>query len=195
MNTPTVQRGNDGNNRREDRRNWRNQGNWTGNNQLGNWRNNDNNVGENNEGNWRNRDGNNNNRWQNRGDNWRRRHGHWNHNHRDRSWWRSNYSRFALFGGGYYYLNSGYWYPAYGYDPYFSNYSYDAPLYAYNDQDPGQIIASVQGELERRGYGVGGIDGTYGPMTRRALLRYQSDNGLPATGEIDEETLSALGLE
>ena len=50
----------------------------------------------------------------------------------NRDWWRRNYNRFALCGGGYYYWNSGWWYPAYGYDPYFSTYAYDAPIYSYN---------------------------------------------------------------
>ena len=113
----------------------------------------------------------------------------------DRSWWRNRYNRFALFGGGYYYLNSGYWYPAYGYDPYYSTYAYDAPLYAYNDLDPGQVVANVQQELERQGYRTGGVDGQFGPATRRALLSFQRDNGLPVTGEIDEPTLDALGLQ
>lgn len=165
--------------------------NWLANNNAG-----INRTGQNsgNQNNWRNNNGNQNN-WQNRSENWRRRHGNWNRHHHNRSWWRSNFTRFALFGGGYYYWNGGYWYPAYGYDPYFSTYSYDAPIYAYNDQDPGQVIANVQVELQRRGYNPGGVDGTYGPMTRSALIRYQSDNGLEPTGEIDEDTLNSLGLQ
>ena len=122
-------------------------------------------------------------------------HGNWDRNHHHRDWWRSRYNRFALFGGGYYYWNSGYWYPAYGYDPYFSTYSYDAPIYGYNDLDPGQVVASVQTELQNRGYNPGAVDGTYGPATRRALLDYQRDSGLPVTGEIDSDTLGSLGLQ
>lgn len=119
----------------------------------------------------------------------------WDRVRHERGWWRSRYNRFALFGGGYYYWDSGYWYPAYGYDPYFSTYTYDAPIYAYQDQDPGQVIANVQGALQQQGYYRGEVDGTYGPMTRRALLGFQRDNGLPQTGQIDESTLGALGLE
>lgn len=122
-------------------------------------------------------------------------HKNWDRHHRNRSWWRSHYTRFAVFGGGYYYWNSGYWYPAYGYDPYFSNYVYDAPIYSYNDLEPGAVIASVQAELQRRGYDPGSVDGEYGPATREALLAYQEDNGLPVTGEIDQATLESLGLE
>ena len=119
----------------------------------------------------------------------------WSRQRRDRSWWRSRYSRFARFGSGYYYWNSGYWYPAYGYDPYFSTYTYDAPIYAYNDQDPGEVISNVQEALQQQGYYRGELDGTFGPMTRQALIGYQRDNGLPVTGEIDQDTLSALGFE
>ena len=136
--------------------------------------------------------------WHNRheGDpNFAEAHRRWHRQHQSRDWWRSRYSRFALFGGGYYYWNAGYWYPAYGYDPYFTNYTYDAPIYAYNNQDPGRIIASVQWKLQRLGYYRGELDGTYGPMTRRALLNFQRDNGLPVTGEIDADTLAALGFE
>ncbi|MEP6822089.1 MAG: peptidoglycan-binding domain-containing protein [Chthoniobacterales bacterium] len=123
------------------------------------------------------------------------RHGDWDRSRRNRSWWRSHYSRFALFGGGYYYWNAGYWYPAYGYDPYFSSYVYDAPIYGYNDLEPGEVIARVQAELQRLGYDPGSVDGDFGPATREALVAYQQDNGLQATGEIDQDTLGALGLE
>ncbi len=121
-------------------------------------------------------------------------HRHWDRRHRNRSWWRNNYNRFALFGGGYYYWNSGYWYPAYGYDPYFSTYTYNAPLYAYDGLEPAAVVGNVQAELERRGYNPGPVDGDFGPATREALLEYQQDNNLPATGEIDEATLESLGL-
>ncbi|MDQ6938968.1 MAG: peptidoglycan-binding protein [Verrucomicrobiota bacterium] len=178
---------------------------WNGDNQGArnpNWQHNHNNAGN---SNWQNQNGTQNlehhhhgggtGDWENEGH-----HHHWGDNHnwdrqrRDRGWWRSHYSRFSYFGGGCYYWDSGYWYPAYGYDPYFTTYTYDAPIYAYQDQDPGQVIANVQAALQRRGYDAGGVDGTYGPMTRRALLNYQGDNGLPVTGEIDEETLDSLGL-
>lgn len=175
-----------------DRRRRNDAGDWSGNeNESGRWRN-DHSDGERNR-HWRHGDGNNN--WSDRSEDWWRRHGHWDRCDHNRSWYRNNFARFAFFGGGCYYLNSGYWYPAYGYDPYFTTYSYDAPIYAYNDQDPAEVVANVQAELERLGYYIGGVDGTYGPTTRRALLRYQSDNGLPTTGEIDEETLSSLGLQ
>jgi hypothetical protein len=115
-------------------------------------------------------------------------------NHHDRSWWRSRYHRFALFGGGYYYWNNNYWYPAYGYDPYYNTYSYDEPIYGYEDRDPGQVIASVQTELQRLGYYRYAVDGLMGPATRAAIANFQRDNGLAITAAIDRRTLRSLGL-
>jgi Putative peptidoglycan binding domain len=170
-------------------------GNWNGNGEgNGTWNGNGDGDGQH----WRNNgDGNGNQDWKNRtvkNTQWNH-HRNWDRTHRDRSWWRSHYSRFARFGGGYYYWNSGFWYPAYGYDPYFSTYQYDAPVYGYNDLDPGQVIANVQAQLQQNGYYRGELDGQFGPMTRRALLDYQGDNGLDVTGEIDESTLESLGLQ
>ncbi|MDQ2918819.1 MAG: peptidoglycan-binding protein [Verrucomicrobiota bacterium] len=119
----------------------------------------------------------------------------WDRERHDRSWWSGRYNRFALFGGGYYYWNNGFWYPAYGYDPEYSTYSYDAPIYSYNGQEPAQVVASVQSALQQAGYDPGPVDNTYGPQTRDALMRYQADNGLPQTGEIDEATLASFGMD
>jgi hypothetical protein len=113
---------------------------------------------------------------------------------RDRNWYRSNYSRFALFGGGYYYFDRGYWYPAYGYDPAYTTYRFDEPIYGYNSLEPGQVLVNVQRELRRQGYYRGAIDGLIGPMTRAAIARYQRDNGLYVTRAVDGPTLASLGL-
>lgn len=122
----------------------------------------------------------------------RRRH---HHNHHDRNWWRSRYTRFALFGSGYYFWDAGYWFPAYGYDPGYNTYAYDEPIYGYNDLDPAQVIANVQTELQRLGYYRYAVDGTMGPLTRAALANYQRDRGLSITSAIDGPTLRSLGLE
>ena len=119
-----------------------------------------------------------------------------NHNRErhDRSWWRSRYNRIVLFGGGYYYWNNNYWYPAYGYDPYYSSYAYDEPIYGYNDLPPGQVIANVQSALQEQGYYRDAVDGLIGPNTRAALSHFQRDHNLPITAAIDGPTLQALGL-
>ncbi len=145
---------------------------------------------------WRNRNGGDNADRRDHRDRHRRHwhHGDWDRHHHHRDWWRSHYTRFVLFGGGYYYWNSGFWYPAYGYDPYFNSYAYDAPIYGYNDLPPEQVMANVQAELSRLGYYHGAIDGTYGPQTRAALLSYQQAYGLPVTGMLDQATVESLGM-
>jgi hypothetical protein len=145
---------------------------------------------------WDNRNRTDRNNWQNRNNNsWheaRRRH-HRQHHHRD--WWRSRYSRFALFGAGYYFWDNGYWFPAYGYDSAYNSYAYDEPIYGYNDLEPAQVIASVQTELQRLGYYRYAVDGEMGPATRAAIANYQRDTGLSITSAIDEPTLQSLGLD
>ncbi len=116
------------------------------------------------------------------------------HDRRDRSWYRNNYDRFALFAGGYYYWDRGYWYPAYGYDPEYSSYQFDEPIYGYNDLDPERVIINVQKALSDEGYYDGSIDGLIGPETRNALGRFQRDAGLEVSRAIDGPTLAALDL-
>ena len=54
-------------------------------------------------------------------------------------------------------------------------------------------ISRVQQALQRKGFDPGPIDGVLGPMTREAVRGYQDRYGMPATGEIDNQTLYALG--
>jgi len=113
----------------------------------------------------------------------------------NRDWWRRHYhTTFVLFGGGYYYWWNNYWYPAYGYDPYYNNYIYDEPIYGYNDLAPGQVLENVQVALRDQGYYAGAIDGLVGPQTRAALAAFQRDHGLVVTAAVDEPTLVTLGL-
>jgi hypothetical protein len=111
----------------------------------------------------------------------------------DRYWWRRHHSRIVFVFGSPYYWNSGYWYPAWGYDPY-ASYYYDGPIYAYNDLPPDQVIANVQAALQDQGYYTGEVDGVLGPLTRAAIARYQQDHGLYITSAIDEPTLASLGM-
>jgi hypothetical protein len=113
----------------------------------------------------------------------------------NRNWWRRHFpTTFILFGGGYYYWWDNYWYPAYGYDPYYNNYIYSEPIYGYNDLAPGQVLENVQLALRDQGYYPGAIDGLIGPQTRAALAAYQRDHGLVVTAAVDEPTLVTLGL-
>jgi hypothetical protein len=114
--------------------------------------------------------------------------------HHNRDWWRRNNYRLVRYGGGYWYWNSGWWYPAYGYDPYYSHYIYDGPIFGYGYAAPGDVTAQVQRSLAQQGYYYGPIDGILGPGTRSAIQRYQIDRGLAVTAAIDEQTLYTLGL-
>jgi hypothetical protein len=135
---------------------------------------------------------------------WDRRRDHWWHGHR------------CHFVNGFWFIyDTGlypydYWYP-YGYGGYYASdyypYDYDPGVYegggadyygqgAYgsSEQYADSTVATVQEQLARQGYYRGEIDGIFGAETRRAVLRYQSDQGLRITGNLNADTLRALGL-
>jgi len=113
----------------------------------------------------------------------------------DEGWYRSRYNRVELIGGGYYFFNAGYWFPAWGYSPSAQYYAYDAPIYVgQRAEPPDQVIADVQALLQQMGYYKGEVDGLLGPLTREAVAAYQADQGLTATAVIDEPTLDSLGM-
>jgi len=111
----------------------------------------------------------------------------------DRGWWGSHYDRIIFVSGGWYYWNSGYWYPAWGYAS-GAYYPYDGPIYGYNDLTPDQVVVNVQAQLQRDGYYSGPVDGVLGPMTRQAIAAFQADHGLAITSAVDQPTLASLGL-
>jgi Putative peptidoglycan binding domain len=113
----------------------------------------------------------------------------------DQGWYRSHYNRVELIGGGYYFWNNGYWYPAWGYSPSAQYYAYDGPIYVgQHAEPPDKVIADVQAVLQQMGYYKGEVDGLLGPLTREALAGYQTDQGLTTTEAIDEPTLDSLGM-
>jgi hypothetical protein len=109
----------------------------------------------------------------------------------DRDWWRSHHSRIVFGAGGWYYWNSRYWFPAWGYDPN-ANYEYDGPIYGHNDLPPDQVIADVQAALQKQGYYQGEVDGRLGLPTQAAIADYQRDHGLYVTSAIDSPTHQSL---
>ena len=116
------------------------------------------------------------------------------HERHDHDWWKQHYIVIVLVGGGYYYWDSGYWCPAWGYDPNYERYEYDGPIYTYGNLLPDQVVVDVQNALKQLGYYAGDVNGSLGVNTRRALTAYQQDYGLDATGVVDEATVRALGL-
>ena len=131
--------------------------------------------------------------------NWNR---HWNRN-RDH-WWRGHRCHFR---NGFWFVYDPFPFYPYGYGwgyPYASYSSYYDDGYAtdeYSSADPDQSsysgdarVSDVQTALAREGYYDGAVDGDFGPATRNALRRYQRDNGLPVTGNIDRAVIQALRL-
>jgi hypothetical protein len=113
----------------------------------------------------------------------------------DQGWYRSRYHRVELIGGGYYFFNAGYWFPAWGYSSSAQYYAYDAPIYVgQRAEPPDKVIADVQALLQQMGYYKGEVDGLLGPLTREAVAGYQADQGLTTTAVIDQPTLDSLGL-
>ncbi|HUG77656.1 MAG TPA: peptidoglycan-binding domain-containing protein [Burkholderiales bacterium] len=59
-----------------------------------------------------------------------------------------------------------------------------------------ELIRKVQQELNAKGYDAGPVDGQWGPLTQRAVQNFQqSQDKLQASGQLDQQTLTALGVE
>jgi hypothetical protein len=112
----------------------------------------------------------------------------------DRAWWDQRYKNIVRAGTGYYFLDAGYWYPAFGYDPDVDTYAYDGPIYATADLSPDQEIATVQATLKADGYYNGSTTGVLDMATLTAITEFQTANGLLVTGALDQSTLETLGL-
>jgi Putative peptidoglycan binding domain len=118
--------------------------------------------------------------------------------HRERHprvWWAEHFAVIVLDGGGYYYFDSGYWYPCWGYDPNYEAYDYDGPIFTYGNLLPDQVILNVQRALTNLGYYGGALSGSLSPATRYAISAYQQDNGLAINGIVDAPLVYSLGLD
>jgi peptidoglycan hydrolase-like protein with peptidoglycan-binding domain len=56
-------------------------------------------------------------------------------------------------------------------------------------------VRQVQQALNKSGHRVGRADGIMGPRTREALQSYQKSKGMQASGKINQQTLSDLGVQ
>ena len=130
-------------------------------------------------------------RQRHRGDQKNEHNGHCHHNH---DWWHHHCHAIILVDWGYWGWWDGWWYPAWGYDPYYSSYECDEPIYSYDGLPPDEVVADVQTELQRRGYYTYTVDGVLGPTTKAAITRYQRDRHLSITGSVDPATVGSLGL-
>ena len=62
------------------------------------------------------------------------------------------------------------------------------------NRPPDDVVRLAQEALERAGYQIGVADGQLGPRTVAAIKRFQTDRYLPVSGQLDETTVSALGV-
>jgi peptidoglycan hydrolase-like protein with peptidoglycan-binding domain len=65
------------------------------------------------------------------------------------------------------------------------------PMGQQHDQ---QTIRKVQEKLTEKGHKVQ-VDGMMGPETQQALREFQKKEGIQESGQLDKQTLSALGVE
>jgi hypothetical protein len=68
----------------------------------------------------------------------------------------------------------------------------ERPMQAVDNQTR---LRQAQKQLQEAGFTPGALDGMLGPQTREALQQYQAKHGLPKTGELDEATRKALGVQ
>src|SRR5258706_6646416 len=59
----------------------------------------------------------------------------------------------------------------------------------------GEDVKKVQQALKEKGQDPGPIDGVMGPKTKQALTAFQQQQGLKATGTLDNDTKQALGID
>jgi hypothetical protein len=55
-------------------------------------------------------------------------------------------------------------------------------------------VRQVQKALDKSGFHAGAPDGRWGPGTRNALKQFQQSKNIQANGELDQQTLTGLGL-
>ena len=60
-------------------------------------------------------------------------------------------------------------------------------------QDSTDFIKRVQERLNALGFNAGPVNGDFGPQMQAALAQFQLSVPLPASGQLDAETLLALG--
>ncbi|AZO41218.1 peptidoglycan-binding protein [Mesorhizobium sp. M7D.F.Ca.US.005.01.1.1] len=58
--------------------------------------------------------------------------------------------------------------------------------------DMKKAVENIQRILNKNGYDAGGADGKMGQKTKTAIMAFQTDNKMAATGEVDEKLVKAL---
>lgn len=58
-----------------------------------------------------------------------------------------------------------------------------------------ETIRQVQEKLNEQGYQAGAADGIWGPKTKAAIEKFQQAKGITGDGDINPQTLAALGVD
>ena len=97
-----------------------------------------------------------------------------------------------------YYSNTTYTntYPTYPttYPTTYPNTYQSSPLPSLSVGSSGIYVSAVQQDLKNQGFLFGNVDGSFGPITESAVVRYQQTYGLSATGIVDTDTYIKLGI-
>jgi len=56
-------------------------------------------------------------------------------------------------------------------------------------------ITQIQEKLRELGFDAGPVNGDFGAKTQAALAQFQLSRTIPASGQLDDETLNALGVQ
>jgi peptidoglycan hydrolase-like protein with peptidoglycan-binding domain len=56
-------------------------------------------------------------------------------------------------------------------------------------------VRQAQERLMSEGFNTGAVDGRLGPQTRQGLKDFQESRGLEPSGQLDPQTIAALGLD
>ena len=62
-------------------------------------------------------------------------------------------------------------------------------------EESSDAVMQVQKALNEAGYSAGPEDGVLGTQTHSAISEFQQAQGMEATGELDRDTINALGLD
>ena len=57
------------------------------------------------------------------------------------------------------------------------------------------VIQQAQQKLNDQGFNAGPVDGKFGPATKQAVKKFQQAKGISPSGQIDTQTLAALGVQ
>lgn len=72
----------------------------------------------------------------------------------------------------------------------------DGPGMSYDAQSLDERqIRQIQQALNKKGFHAGNADGTWGEETRQAVRNFQKAQDIKQTGQLDERTVSALGVQ